>query len=283
MTTTNYIKTALLLGLMTGLALASGYLIGGQTGMVVALVLSAALNFGSYWFSDKIVLGMYRAKPVSEPEAPRLHAIVDGLVARADMPKPALYILPQPAPNAFATGRNPEHAAVAVTAGLLELMEDQEVEGVIAHELAHIKNRDILISSVAATIAGAITMLATMARWAAIFGGFGGRDDRDGGILGLLAMMIVAPLAAVMVQMAISRSREYGADATGAQIVGQPYGLASALEKLGHYSKRVPMQATPATSHMFIVTPLTGRAFMNLFSTHPPIAERVRRLTGQPA
>jgi heat shock protein HtpX len=207
---------------------------------------------------------------------------VDGLVARAEMPKPKLYVLPDRAPNAFATGRNPSHAAVAVTRGLLELMDQEEVTGVIAHELAHVKNRDILISSIAATIAGAVSMLAFMARWGAIFGGAGGRDDRDGGIIGLLAMAIVAPLVAVIIQMAISRSREFGADATGAKIAGNPHGLARALEKLGHYSKRIPQQASPATSHMFIVMPMTGRGGLrNLFSTHPPIQERIRRLLGR--
>jgi len=281
MTTTNYIRTALLLGLLTGLILVCGHLLGGRTGMIFALGLGAVMNFGSYWFSDKIVLATYRAKPVTEAEAPQLHAIVDGLVARAGLPKPKLYVLPQKAPNAFATGRNPSHAAVAVTHGLLELMDREEVEGVIAHELAHVKNRDILISSIAATIACAIALLATMARWGAIFGGVGGRDDRQGGLLGLLAMAIVAPLAAMVIQMAVSRSREYAADATGAAIAGNPHGLARALEKLGRYSKRVPMNASPATSHMFIVMPLSGRGLMNLFSTHPPVEERIRRLLGR--
>lgn len=281
MSSANYLKTALLLGALTGLILACGYLLGGQTGMVLALVLAAGLNFGSYWFSDKIVLARYRAKPVTESEAPRLHAMIDRLVARAGLPKPRLYILPEKAPNAFATGRNPAHAAVAVTAGLLETMDQEEVEGVIAHELAHIKNRDILISSVAATIAGAITILGSFARWGAIFGGFGGRNDREGGLLGMLAMAIVAPLAAVVIQMAVSRSREYGADAIGAEIVGHPHGLARALEKLGNYSRSVPLNASPATSHLFIVMPLAGGGLSQLFSTHPPIEERIRRLLGR--
>jgi len=202
-------------------------------------------------------------------------------VARAGMPKPKLFVLPEAAPNAFATGRNPSHAAVAVTQGLLELMSDEEVEGVVAHELAHIKNRDILIASVAATIAGAISLLASMARWGAIFGGHGGRDERGGGALGLIVMAIVAPLAALVVQMAVSRSREYAADATGASIAGNPYGLARALEKLGQYSRRVPLAASPATSHMFIVMPLSTGGLMSLFSTHPPIPERIRRLVGR--
>jgi heat shock protein HtpX len=283
MTTTNYLKTALLLGLMTGLILVCGQLLGGRTGLLLALGLAAVMNFGSYWFSDKIVLKMYRARPVTEQQAPRLHAIVDGLIARGGLPKPKLYVLPQQAPNAFATGRNPQHSAVAVTAGLLELMTDEEVEGVVAHELAHIKNRDILISSIAATIAGAVAMLASFARWGAIFGGFGGRDDREGGIIGLIAMAIVAPIVAMIIQMAVSRSREYAADATGADIAGNPHGLARALQKLGHYSKRVPMQSTPATSHMFIVKPLSGRGLKSLFSTHPPIEERIRRLVGRSA
>lgn len=280
MNTTNYFKTVVLLGLMTGLILVCGRLLGGQGGMIAALLLAAALNFGAYWFSDKIVLRMHRAKPVSAAEAPRLHAIVDGLVARAGLPKPALYVLPQQAPNAFATGRNPSHSAVAVTAGLLQLMSDEEVEGVVAHELAHVKNRDILISSIAATIGGAVTLLAYFARWGAIFGGVGGRDDRQGGVVGLLAMAILAPLAALIIQMAVSRSREYAADATGAEIAGQPHGLARALEKLGAYAKRLPLQTSPTTSHMFIVMPAIGGGLMRLFSTHPPIEERIRRLVG---
>jgi heat shock protein HtpX len=281
MTTTNYFKTAMLLGLLTGLIVLCGQLLGGTTGMVLALGLAAVMNLGSYWFSDKIVLSMYRAQPVEPHAAPRLHAIVDRLVARAGMPKPKLYVLPEAAPNAFATGRNPSHAAVAVTRGLLELMTDEEVEGVVAHELAHVKNRDILIASVAATIAGAISILASLARWGAIFGGQSGRDDRSGGVIGLIAMAIVAPIAALVVQMAVSRSREYAADATGAAISGNPYGLARALEKLGQYSRRVPLAASPATSHMFIVMPLSAEGFSSLFSTHPPIPERIRRLVGR--
>ena len=283
MSTTNYLKTALLLGLLTGLILVVGGALGGRQGMIVALVLAGVMNFASYWFSDKIVLAMYRGREVSPADAPRFHAIVDGLVARAGLPKPKLYLLPGDSPNAFATGRNPQHAAVAATEGILKLMTDEELEGVIAHELAHVKNRDILISSVAATIAGAITFLAHMARWGAIFGGYGGRDNERGGgnIFVVLATAILAPIAAVVIQMAISRSREYGADATGAKIAGSPYGLARALEKLDAYSKRIPMAASPATAHMFIVAPFTGSALMKLFSTHPPIAERVRRLLGR--
>jgi heat shock protein HtpX len=284
MSTTNYFKTTLLLGLMTGLILVVGRALGGNQGMLVALGVAAVMNFVSYWFSDRIVLKMYRGQEVSPAEAPRFHAIVDRLIARANLPKPKLYLLPGDSPNAFATGRNPDHAAVAATEGVLKLMNDEELEGVIAHELAHVKNRDILISSVAATIAGAITFLATMARWGALFGGYGSNSDRDrggGNIVSLLLTAILAPIAAMLVQMAISRSREFAADATGAQIAGQPYGLAKALEKLDSYSKRLPMPATQATAHMFIVAPFTGSAFTNLFSTHPPIEERIRRLLGR--
>jgi heat shock protein HtpX len=284
MSTTNYFKTALLLGLMTGLILVVGQALGGNQGMLLALGVAAVMNFVSYWFSDTIVLKMYRGKEVSPAEAPRFHAIVDRLIVRAELPKPKLYLLPGDSPNAFATGRNPHHAAVAATEGVLKLMSDEELEGVLAHELGHVKNRDILISSVAATIAGAITILATMARWGALFGGYGSNSDRDrggGNIVTLLLTAILAPIAAMVVQMAISRSREYAADATGAQIAGQPYGLAKALEKLDGYSKRLPMEATQATAHMFIVAPFTGSAFMNLFSTHPPVEERIRRLLGR--
>jgi heat shock protein HtpX len=281
MTTANYLKTTLLLGALTGLILLCGGLLGGKSGMLIALALAGVMNFGSYWFSDKIVLARYRAKPVSEAEAPRLHAMLDRLCASGDLPKPRLFILPERAPNAFATGRNPEHAAVAVTAGLLEQMDQDEVEGVLAHELAHVKNRDILISSIAATIAGAITVLASLARWGAIFGGFGDRDSRGGGLLGMLAMAIVAPIAALVIQMAVSRSREYAADATGARIAGQPHGLARALEKLERLNRRLPMDTSPATSHLFIVTPLSAGGLTKLFSTHPPIQERIRRLRGR--
>ena len=282
MSTTNYLKTALLLGVLTGLILLLGGLLGGRSGVVVAFVFAALMNFGSYWFSDRIVLRMYRAQAVTPDQAPRLHAIVDRLVARAGLPKPAVYLLPEAAPNAFATGRNPQHAAVAVTQGMLQSMEEEEVEGVIAHELAHIQNRDILISSVAATIAGAISMLAHLAQWGAFLGGMGGRhDERGGNPLVLLLTALLAPIAALIIQMAISRSREYAADATGARIAGNPYGLARALEKLAAVNRRVPMHAaTPETSHLFIVAPLTGGALLKLFSTHPPLEERIRRLRG---
>jgi len=278
----SYVKTALLLGLMTGLILTVGKVIGGNTGMAVALVFAAILNFASYWFSDKIVLRMYRGREVSAADAPRFHQTIDRLVARSGLPKPKLYLLPGDSPNAFATGRNPAHAAVAATEGILRFMDDEELEGVLAHELAHVKHRDILISSVAATIAGAVTMLAHMARWGAIFGGYGGRNDREGANpFALIATAILAPIAAMIIQMAVSRSREYEADAGGAAMAGQPYGLARALEKLETLSKQVPMAASPETAHMFIVQPFTGRGFMNLFSTHPPIQERIRRLLGR--
>jgi heat shock protein HtpX len=281
MIATNYIKTALLLGLLTGLIVLCGGLVGGRSGMVVALALAAVLNFGTYWFSDKIVLAQYRAKPVTAQEQPRLHAVVDRLVARSGLPKPALYVLPEAAPNAFATGRGPQHAAVAVTAGLMQSMSDEELEGVVAHELGHVKNRDILIASIAATIAGAIGMLSMMARFGAMFGGGRDDDNRGGSAIGLLVTAIVAPIAAMVIQMAVSRSREYAADATGAAMAGNPYGLARALEKLDQLNRRVPIHATPATSHMFIVMPFSAGGLGKLFSTHPPIAERIRRLVGR--
>lgn len=278
---TNYFKTALLLGAMTGLIMAVGGLVGGRGGMLVALGIAAVMNLVSYWFSDKIVLKMHRAIPIEQDQSPELHAMVEGLCARAQMPKPRLYMLPQNAPNAFATGRNPQHGVVAVTQGLLDLMDREEVEGVIAHELAHIKNRDILISSIAATIGGAIGYLAFSARWSMLLGR-GGRDNPLG-IVGVLATAILAPLAATVIQMAVSRSREYAADATGAAIAGNPYGLANALKKLGGYSKRIPTQTSAATSHMFIVSPAIGGGLSKLFSTHPPVEERIRRLVGQGA
>jgi heat shock protein HtpX len=239
------------------------------------------MNFFSYWYSDKLVLKMYRASEVTPNQAPELYEMVQRLTKQAGLPMPKLYVIPQQAPNAFATGRNPEHAVIAVTEGLLKIMDRDEVMGVLAHELAHVKNRDILIGSIAATMAGAIMMLATMARWSAIFGG--GRQDEEGGgagFIGLIAMSIIAPLAAMIVQMAISRSREYLADATGARFAGHPEGLARALEKLGAYSKQLPMDANPSTAHMFIVNPLSGRSMMSLFSTHPPLEERIARLRG---
>ena len=249
--------------------------------MIIALIFAAGMNFFSYWYSDKLVLKMYRASEVGPSQAPELYDMVQRMTQQAGLPMPKLYVIPQDAPNAFATGRNPEHAVVAVTEGLLKIMDRDEVMGVLAHELAHVNNRDILIGSIAATMAGAIMMLATMARWSAIFGG-GSHDEEGGGggFIGLIAMSIIAPMAAMIIQMAISRSREYLADATGAQFAGSPEGLARALEKLGAYSKRVPMDANPSTAHMFIVNPLSGRSMMSLFSTHPPIEERVARLRG---
>jgi len=278
----NAFKTAILLGLLTALILFIGGYLGGQQGMLIALIFAGVMNFGSYWFSDKIVLAMYRAKEVQEADAPGLHSIVTRIAARANAPKPKIYIIPQDAPNAFATGRNPHHAAVAVTHGIMKLLDEEELEGVIAHEMAHVKNRDILIGSIAATMAGAIMFLANMARFAAIFGGYGERDREGGGnVFSLLLTAIVAPIAAMLIQMAISRSREYQADATGAQFAGNPNGLARALEKLGKYSGRIPLDANPATSHMLIVRPFSGGTFLNLFSTHPPVEERIRRLLGR--
>ena len=275
----NTLKTTLLLGLLTGLILWFGAFLGGSHGLVIAFVLAAIMNLGSYWFSDKIVLAMYGAKPVTMNEAPDLYRVVHDLATRAGMPMPKLYVIPTDAANAFATGRNAEHAAVAVTEGILRLMTWDELEGVLAHELSHVRNHDILISSIAATLAGVIMMSANMVRWAAIFGGFS-RDEREegGGLIGLLMMSILAPLAAMVIQLAISRSREYQADASGAQLLHSGESLARALEKLEYASQRIPMEASPQTAHLFIVNPLSGRSFANLFSTHPPIDERIRRL-----
>ena len=276
----NQIKTTMLLTALTLLIVMAGRVVGGQAGMMIALVLAGGMNFYAYFYSDKMVLKMYKAQEVSRNEAPQLWTMVQELSSRAGLPMPKVCIIPERSPNAFATGRNPEHGVVAVTQGLLDLMGPEEVKGVLAHELGHIKNRDILVGTVAATLAGAIMTLASMARWAAIFGG--GRSDEEGGsgFLGLIAMSIVAPMAAMVVQMAISRSREYLADATAAQITGNPEGLAAALEKLGSASTRTPMDAEPATAHMFITNPLAGRTLASLFSTHPPIEERVARLRG---
>ncbi|MEA2624548.1 MAG: heat shock protein HtpX [Candidatus Binatota bacterium] len=276
----NGLKTALLLGALTGLLLFFGQLLGGTSGMQIAFVLAVVMNFGSYWFSDKIVLAAYGAKPIGESEAPDLYRIVRTLAQRAGIPMPRVYRIPTDSPNAFATGRNPDHAVVAVTDGILRLLSPAELEGVLAHELGHVKNRDILVSSIAATLGGAIMILANMARWGAMFGGYGSRDDRDdgGGIIGLLAMTLLAPLAAMLIQMAVSRSREYGADTTGAQLVGDPEPLAAALRKLAIASGRIPLDASPNTAHLFIVNPLSKRFLGNLFSTHPPIEERIERL-----
>ncbi|HZP35083.1 MAG TPA: zinc metalloprotease HtpX [Methylomirabilota bacterium] len=276
----NLVKTGVLLAALTMLLVLIGGALGGQHGMLLAFVMAMVMNLGSYWFSDKIVLAMYGARPVDEAQAPGLYRIVRTLATRAGIPMPRIYILPQETPNAFATGRNPQHAAVAVTEGILRVMSEDELEGVLAHELSHVQNRDTLIMAIAATLAGAITYIAHMAQWAMIFGG--GRRDSDeegaGGVLGGLLMIVLAPLAATLIQLAVSRSREFQADASGARMAGQPWGLAKALEKLEMASKMAPMAATPATAHLFIVNPLSGSGFATLFSTHPPIAERVARL-----
>jgi heat shock protein HtpX len=279
----NTMKTTFLLALMTVLIVLIGRVIGGQQGMVLAFVLAGVMNLGSYWFSDKIVLAMYRAQEVSPQENPGIHQIVAELAQTAGIPKPRVYIIEDDSPNAFATGRNPQHAVVAVTTGILRILSREELRGVLAHELGHVKNRDILIGSIAATMAGAIMMIANMARFAAIFGGgrSSGEEGGRGGIVGMLVLTIVAPIAAMLIQMAISRSREYLADASGAQFSHTPLSLASALEKLQRASQQIPMaDANPATAHMFIVNPLSGRSLMNLFSTHPPIEERIARLRG---
>jgi len=262
----------------------AGRAFGGQRGMLMALVFAGVMNFVSYFFSDKIALAMYRAQPVTREQLPRAYNTVERLTQKIGLPMPKLYVIPTDSPNAFATGRNPQHASVAVTHGILNLLNDEELEGVLAHELGHVGNRDILISSIAATIGGAITYLAHIAQWGMMFGGYGSRDDRDrGGGFGALLMLILAPIAATLIQLAVSRSREYQADATGAHYTGNPYALASALAKLDAYSRRVPMAASPSTAHLFIIQPLLGMNFGSLFSTHPPIAKRIERLTGRPA
>ncbi len=275
----NTIKTFILMAALTALFMIGGQALGGRQGMIIALVIALGLNFFSYWNSDKLALAMNKAREVSEAEAPDLHRLVARLAQRAGLPKPKVYVVDNPTPNAFATGRNPEHAAVAVTTGIMQVLNREELEGVLGHELGHIKNRDILISSIAAVMAGAISYLATMAQWAMIFGGGRGNDEDGGGNpLVMLAMMIVAPLAATVIQMAISRSREYIADRTGAEICGHPKALASALQKLADYNKQRPMQVNPASAQMYIVNPLKGSSIANLFSTHPPMEERIRRL-----
>jgi len=274
----NTFKTAFLLTALTLLLMFIGQVFGGQNGMLIALILAAVLNFVSYFFSDKLALAMYRAKPVTREELPRAYQIVERLTQKIGLPMPKIYVIPTESPNAFATGRNPSHASVAVTQGILNLLNDEELEGVLAHELGHVRNRDILISSVAATLAGAITWL----RYGAMFGGLGDRDDRRGGGVSALIMLVVAPIAAALIQLAVSRSREYQADETGAHFTGNPYALASALAKLDAYSKRLPLQATPSTAHLFIIQPFLG-GFGGLFMTHPPIAKRIERLTGRSA
>ncbi len=280
----NNLKTTVLLAAMTGLLLAVGEFWRGQQGMIFALVVAGVMNLGSYFFSDKIAIAMAGAQPVSRQEGPRIYQIVERLAAKANVPVPKIYLIPTDSPNAFATGRNPSHASVAVTRGILEICTDEEIEGVLAHELGHVKNRDILTSAVVATIAGAITLIARLVYWGELFGGFGGgrNDDRRGGVFSALAMMILAPFAAMLIQLAISRSREYEADHTGAEITGNPHGLARALEKIDQWSKRVPMQVSPSMAHLFICQPLTtGEVFSSLFSTHPPIRKRIERLIGR--
>jgi heat shock protein HtpX len=275
----NAVKTVLLLGLLSGLFLFVGESLGGRQGLYYALIFAGLMNFAGYFFSDKIALSMYRAQPVSETENPeayrRVEPIVRNLCHRMGLPMPKLWLIPEDSPNAFATGRNPSHASVAFTTGILRLMNDNEIEGVVAHELGHVLHRDILISSVAAMVAAAITMLARMAFW---FGPRGDRDNEGGGMWGGLLMMILAPIAALLIQMAISRSREYDADAASAKYVGSPYPLINGLEKLDTWSKRIPMDASPATAHMFIIKPFTGEAMMRLFSTHPKTEDRIARL-----
>jgi heat shock protein HtpX len=276
----NTFKTAFLLTALTLLLMAIGSAFGGERGMIMALGIAAVTNFIAYFFSDKIALATYRAQPVTREELPRAYEVVERLTQKIGIPMPKLYVIPTDSPNAFATGRNPQHASVAMTQGILNLLNDEELEGVLAHELGHVNNRDILISSIAATIAGAITFLA---RFGFFFGGMGNREERRGGGIGALLMLILAPIAAMLIQLAVSRSREYQADATGAHFTGNPYALASALSKLDSYSRRLPMQATPSTAHLFIIQPFLGMSFGNLFSTHPPIAKRIERLTGRPA
>ena len=275
----NGVKTVLLLGALSGLLLVIGDVLGGANGLMIGLVLAAVMNMGSYWFSDKIVLRMYSAQEVGA-EHP-LYRVTERLARQAGLPMPKVYVIPDPSPNAFATGRNPQHAAVAATEGILQVLSDNELEGVIAHELAHVKHRDILISSVAATLAAVIMFAANSAKWAMMLGGFGGRDDRrDANPIALLATIILAPIAAMLIQMAISRSREFAADAGGAQIAGNPYGLADALRKIEAVGKRVPLDANPATAHMFIMKPFSGGGLMSLFSSHPPTEDRIRALLG---
>ncbi|HXA85065.1 MAG TPA: zinc metalloprotease HtpX [Candidatus Dormibacteraeota bacterium] len=273
----NNLKTFFLLTLLTLMAIGVGDYFGGQNGMIIGFLIAGVTNFVSYFFSDKIALAMYRAQPVTREQLPRIYSVVERLTQKANLPMPKLYVIPTDSPNAFATGRNPNHASVAVTQGILKLLDDEELEGVLAHELGHVRNRDILTSSIAATLAGAITLLARMGWW---FGMSGDRNDRDRG--GGILMLILAPLAAMLIQLWVSRTREYEADATGAGITHNPYALARALQKLDAYSKRVPLVASPSTAHLFIIQPLTSMSLGNLFSTHPPIAKRIERLTGRP-
>jgi heat shock protein HtpX len=280
----NVFKTAVLLTGMTLLLMLAGEYLGGTDGALIAFAVAAAMNFFSYFYSDKLALGMYRAQPATRDELPRVYAAVERLTQRAGLPMPRIYVIPTDSPNAFATGRNPQHAAVAVTHGILELLNDDELEGVLAHELSHVRNRDILTSSIAATLAGAITMLARMAFWFGAMGGGGDRRDREGGGLGAIFMLLLAPFAAMLIQLWVSRTREYEADASGARLTGNPYGLASALEKISGESRRVPLLASPSSAHMFIIAPiLSGQNFASLFSTHPPVQARIQKLIGRPS
>lgn len=274
----NNIKTLFLLVTLTLILVWAGAAIGGKQGMTIAFIFALGMNFFAYWFSDKIILRMYRAREVSESEAPELYGIVRRLAQKAEMPMPKVYIIDEEQPNAFATGRNPKHAAVAVTTGIIRILRHEELQGVIGHELAHVKHRDILVSTIAATIAGAISYLAHMAQWAMIFGGHRGDDEEGGNPIAAIAMMIVGPIAAMIIQMAISRSREYAADEGGARLAGDPRYLSGALRKLHLASQKIHMNANPATSHMFIVNPLSGGGLLKLFSTHPPIEERIAKL-----
>jgi heat shock protein HtpX len=275
----NVFKTGLLLAVLTAILVLIGGAVGGEQGMVIAFGFAVVMNFASYWFSDKIVLAAYGAKPIEESQAPRLYAVVQRLATRARIPMPRVYLIPNDTPNAFATGRNPQHAAVAVTEGIMRILDEDELEGVLAHELAHVANRDVLISTIAATLAGAITYLAHMAQWAAMFGGRRGDDDEGGtNPLAAIALAVLAPIAAMVVQMAVSRAREYQADASGARFAGRTAGLINALRKLQMANQVTPMHASPATAHLFIVNPLSGQSLMKLFSTHPPLEERIARL-----
>jgi heat shock protein HtpX len=277
----NTLKTALLLTSLTLFLLFIGQRFGGRNGMLLAFAIAVGMNFFSYFYSDKLALSMYRAQPATREQLPRVYSVVEQMTQRIGLPMPKIYVIPNDSPNAFATGRNPKHASVAVTQGILNLLNDDELAGVLAHELGHVRNRDILTSSIAATLAGAITILA---RFGFFFGGGDGRDRDRGGGMGALFMLILAPIAATLIQLAVSRAREYEADATGAHMTGNPYALASALQKLDTYSRRLPMGASPSTAHLFIVAPLiSGASFANLFSTHPPIAKRIERLVGRPS
>ena len=281
----NTLKTAFLLTVLTLMLIAIGGRIDGRNGLIFGFLVAAGMNFFSYFYSDKIALRMYKAQPVTREELPRAYAVVERMTQKLGIPMPKMYVIPTESPNAFATGRNPKHASVAVTHGILNLLNDEELEGVLAHELGHVRNRDILTSSIAATLAGAITLIARMGSWASLFGGYGGgggQGSRDRGDAGSLVMLIVAPIAAMLVQLAVSRSREYEADATGAHTTGNPYALASALEKIDAYAKRMPMAASPSSAHLFIAQPFVGGGMMaNLFSTHPPMAKRIERLIGR--